>query len=299
MSWRVVDVAVLVAILLAGCTPTQQEPTASPVVSPGAGEPDDDRYRATVQQRDFQIAYRLEAQTVRSEAVPLPLPEGFVWAELPEPGSQVYDGDLVGTIELEREFHETLARSAETNRVDAARLDRLGSMSTEIVAPVSGPLIVTGDQVAIGVSGIDLVVPLTGIQVLRLRSTEPLGQASVETVAGQRTVGCRHLWVEDARGDSGSEGESPAHLRCRLGPTVETAAGLRAGLQVTSPTVEDALVVPNAMLGLADDGYVVWVREDDRVREVPVDVGVSDGVVRVVTGDLGVGMDLVDPSEAG
>lgn len=142
------------------------------------------------------------------------------------------------------------------------------------------------------VPGVDVVATISPIQYLRFLSTTFEGTARVETIGGPRQVECLALWartVDDATADAAAE------LSCRLPPQVETAPGLRAEVTITSTPLEDVLVVPNVFIGYdahADQYFVQIARAAGPVR-VPVQVGLTDGVVRVVTGDLAAGDQLV------
>lgn len=253
-----------------------------------------------MQRRDFQLSYQLEGSTSQSSGVPLIPSAGLRWSRTLPDGSVVRQDEVVGTWAVDPDYKAELTMSAATSRVDADRLKSLGAHAGDVLSPVPGAVRVSADLVSVLTKGIDVVVVLTGIQELRLSSLTISGQATVETVAGQRTVSCQALWTEDdvttdpAATDTG-DGIS-AQLRCRLPQVVETVPGLRAQLHVTSATIAGALVVPDTMLGYDQTGYTVTLRQDGRNITVPVDVGPSDGVVRVVTTDLPVGAVLVPPS---
>jgi hypothetical protein len=80
---------------------------------------------------------------------------------------------------------------------------------------------------------------------------------------------------------------------------LETAPGLRAQVILESERFQDVIMVPNIYIGYdpSSDGYVIRVIESDEVVIIPVTVGVTDGVVRVITSDVPVGAVLVPPEE--
>jgi len=290
---------VLVAILAACTGPAAPAPTAPSTVV--GTSPYDQPLQATVARRDFQIAYQLNATTYRSTAVPLAIPEGAVWADHVADGTTLTAGQTVGHTSVDPAYQAQLARSAATSRIDAARLRALPALSETITAPVAGAVKVADGQISIQATGIDVVASLTGIQQLRLTAMVISGEAGVETVDGQRSIGCQSLWTvpTDTSADPGGAPDAvAATLHCRLPQVVQTAPALRASLHVASPVIPDAVVVPDTMLGYDATGYTVTVRQDGTQTVVPVDVGPSDGVVRVITTPLPVGAQLVAPANA-
>lgn len=126
---------------------------------------------------------------------------------------------------------------------------------------------------------IDVAATLTPIQYLRFISRPFTGKATVETVMGQRQFACKSLLADQA---DATEGEAVATLRCRIPAAAETVQGLRARLSITSDTVKNVLVVPNLFIGYDEqrNGYYVNLAKGDKTA---VEVGVTDGVVRVIT----------------
>lgn len=270
-----VIVVALVASVLGGCEPsagTPAEPSDGTVAPATPAAPQ-------VQRRDFQLRYQLDAQTVTSSAIRLRAPAGMALTD-PRPLEAAVDaGQVIAQLRVNEAYASDLRVTAATNRIDAARLQQLSEGERPLEAPIAGILRDDAPGLLIEASGIDIVTKLSGVQTLRLGSMPLTGQATVETVLGTRTVDCEYLWIEEAVED----GQVVSGLHCRLPRTVETAAELRATLVVESERLRDVIVVPNASIGVDDDGYFVVLQEADGERKVPVDVGPSDGVVRVIT----------------
>jgi hypothetical protein len=247
--------------------------------------------------RDFQIDYNLDASTRGSEVVVLTAPFGAVLVPVAEPGEVVTAGAVVARTQVDKGYRIELERLASTNRIDAAILRELDLLPGDVKAPITGVFEADGEGLRIASRGIDVVTGLTGVQALRLGSIALTGVASVETVVGQRQVECAAVSV--VLGVANAESDRVAELRCRLPRTVETAAGLRARLHVLGPLFAGATVVPNSAIGTDDGGYVVTILVDGVKETVPIDVGPSDGVVRVVMTSLPDGAEIVPPVGAG
>lgn len=140
---------------------------------------------------------------------------------------------------------------------------------------------------------IDVSAALTPIQYLRFISRPFSGRATVETVMGQRQFACTALRATQSKA---SEGGSVASLRCRLPAAAETVPGLRARLSITSDTLKNVLVIPNLFIGYDDqrDGYYVNLSQGGKTA---IKVGVTDGVVRVITAGIAEGDTLLPVTE--
>lgn len=277
--------------LVSACSPTDDQPSPGSSETPSGTESLPPAAQSVVLQQDFQIAYELEGITVASTEVPVPTGTGLRWEVLPADGTRVGHGDVLGSQVVDPDYLADLTASAVSSRIDAARLAALPPGAVDVVAPIAGVGRVREESLVVEASGYDVVVPITGIQHLRMSSLDLSATAHVETVTGRRTVPCQALWTtERAEGDSGAE------LRCRLPRTVETAGDLRAFLSVASATIDDAILVPEIMLGYDSDGYTVTIRVNGSEETIPVDVGPGDGVLRVVLTALPVGAELVRPS---
>jgi hypothetical protein len=158
--------------------------------------------------------------------------------------------------------------------------------------------------------GLDVVAELAPIQALRLRSMPFKATATIETVIGQRTVSCAGLWLDNGETPQAgiktiepipqSTAEDPAEnaltstdagddnvLRCRLPAEVETVAGLRAVLKITSAVQTDVWVVPVAALNYDENtgaSFITVTQDNGSTQQINLKVGPTDGVVRVVEG---------------
>ena len=279
-------------LVLSACNPDMAPPATT--LDSSTQSAASDALTIRVARADFQIAYQLEGATTSSLSVPLTPPNGTAWSAHAPVGSPVAAGGWVGDVVTDPDFRAALAISASANRIDAGRLAVLDKHAPTIVAPIAGTVAVSpqGD-VSITSSGIDVVVPLSGVQELRLAAIPINATVGVETAAGQRTFPCSFLWIDPER--SGADGSGTAELHCRLPRIAETSAGLRASLSVNSPLIRDALVVPEAVLGNNEDGYTVTLMQNGTPSVVPVDVGPGNGVLRVIESDLPVGAIVIPP----
>jgi hypothetical protein len=239
---------------------------------------------AVVRRTDLRMRFVLEGVSEESSAVEPVWNPALVFVPALPSGTRVRAGEAIGRSRIAPGIRQGLV---------AGELAQLRSLQGQIRSPVDGLLTLEDGRPVIRARGIDVVVPLLPIQYLRYRSVPFSGQATIETIVGQRSVPCTALWVAVAAG------QAPYQLHCRLPSSVETAAGLRAQVVLTSQTFRDVLVVPNIYVGYdhAHDGYYVRILEGGRERRVPITVGITDGVVRVVTSDLPVGATLLPPSD--
>jgi len=259
---------------------------------------------AVVRRADFEVRYKLDGITEASSGVRLGWNRQLEVNLSVETGSKVVENEQVGVEVVPRSV--TIALEAEGGSIGPARLAQLQTMKGPIVAPVTGVLTTDGDTPVIESAGIDVVSELSAIQDLRYQSLTFTGRAVVETVLGPREVECAALWLsaQDAppSGDdppvpAASSAVSPT-VHCRLPFFVETVAGLRAQLTLDSVKIDDVIVVPVLYIGYDAelDGYYVRVIDGEgALMPIPVTVGVTDGVVRVITSELPVGAALVLP----
>lgn len=259
---------------------------------------------AVVRRTDFGVRYKLDGVTEASSAVRLGWNRQLEVQLSVETGSTLVEDERVGVEVVPRSVEAAL--EAEGGSIGPARLAQLQTMEGPIVAPVSGVLTTDGDTPVIESDGIDVVSELSPIQDLRYQSLTFTGRAVVETVLGPREVECAALWLsaQDAP-PSGDDPLVPAAssiisptVHCRLPFFVETVAGLRAQLILDSETIDDVIVVPVPYVGYDAefDGYYVRVVDDQgAVTPIPVTVGVTDGVIRVITSELPIGASLVLP----
>jgi len=284
---RILSAATAIALLAvcSACSSPGPDPTQSSLVSTIAesASPGGD---AVVRRRDFQILYRLDAATESSSEIHVVAYPGTHWRDSAAVG-EVSRGSRLGEIVVDEEYRSTLENG---NRLDQSTLAMIEQKAGNRISPADGTLEWIESTAVIKSVGMDVIAPLSPLQALRLLQMPIHGTASVETMVGAREVECIALWITE----DDEDGSSP-RLHCRLPATIETAPGLRATLMVQSDVIVDALVVPNVMIGADDDGPVVTFVQDGREVTVPVMVGATDGVVRVVLGDLPVGAALVEP----
>ncbi len=252
----------------------------------------------TVVRRDFQIRLSFDAQTVAGSSVVLSPHPGLAavvpsWQRMAEPGEVIGDLRLAPAV--------VAASQAAPGAVTDAQLALLRGQTGRLKTPVVGAIRHQGAGPVIDAPGIDLVAALSGLQDLRFRSAAFTGNATVETVLGQRTIPCAWLWLAapatDGSDTQAGESQAGSQLHCRLPASAETAPGLRGRLTIASAPVKDAIVVPNRYLQYRPkaDSYTVSVHRGDAVTRVKVAVGATDGVARVVTSKLWVGAELVLP----
>lgn len=281
-------------LLVAGCSSTGD---AAPLPETGGDSaPAQPATEVAIRQADFQVTYRLEGVTAESDRVGLISNRQLAFEPDVDDGAPVRRGDQLGRAIIAPDVEAALEAGAASSSVDEARLGQLRSLERALQAPVSGVFEVVEGRPIVSTPGIDVVVGLTPIQELRYQSILFTGRAIVETVVGERNVPCDAIWIARSAAAPEEGGESgPARLHCRLPGFVETAAGLRSRVVLESETIRDAVVVPNVFVGYdADrDGYYVQVERDGATTTIPVVVGVTDGVVRVITSDVPVGARLV------
>lgn len=307
-----VAVSIGILALLSGCSPAEpsagergevinaEASTAAPPDVPGV----------VIRRADFQIIFRLDGVSSSSDAVGLmSTPQLTFVASLP-PDATIARGQAVGEAVISPEILAALEAASLTSDIDAGRLLRLKDLEGPIMAPVGGILALDGPLPVVRSLGIDVVVPLTPLQYLRYQSLRFTGRAVIETVVGAREVACEGVWIQqqgvfgdaifgDGSVDFDGVPAGSSELRCRLPGHIETAPGLRSRVVLESQRMEDAVVVPVIYVGYDDetDGYTLKVIENGVVSTIPVVVGVTDGVVRVITSPVPIGAELVLPEE--
>ena len=213
--------------------------------------------------------------------------------------SAVAKGQAVGEAAVAPDIREALEAGAENSSIDRSRLEQLFALEGPLTAPVGGVLAVEDDLPVVRSPGINVVVDLTPLQELRYQSIAFTGRAVIETVIGERNVPCLAVWVkktEILEPDPFSP-RGASELHCRIPSHIETAPGLRAQVRLASQLVEDAVVVPNIYIGYDEttDGYYLNIFDDGATSRLPVVVGVTDGVVRVITTPVLIGAELALP----
>lgn len=294
----------ILAIAVAGCT--QEEREAPPVAVDGSTVPGDAEGAPTILRTDFQVTYRLEGLTADSSMIGLLTNPQLRLEPAVAVDSTVVAGQSLGVATVDPQVIAQLDGATNRTDLDRARLSQLEDMGGPVAAPADGVFSEREGVPVLLANGIDVVVNLTPIQYLRYRSFRFTGQAIVETVIGNRQVPCVAVWSEvaaapSAQAPSSTDGTVSALLHCRLPRLVETAAGLRARLVLETQLVADAVVVVNTFIGYdaARDEYYLIVREGGTERRIPVVVGATDGVRRIITSEVPVGAELVRPPQDG
>lgn len=241
----------------------------------------------TVSRRDFSIRLSLDGETSESTNVVLSPHNGIV-ARVSSVSKAVKAGQPIGALEVSPRIASSAQLNA-TSSVTRSQMNSLALQTGPLEAPVSGMLKVEHGANIIVSQGFDVVVELSPLQSLRFRSARFTGVASVETVLGPRSVRCVAMWLEPAEDK----------LHCRVPAYAETVGGLRASLVIQSVTQPNVIVVPNLALTYdeSSDGYQITVIDNGKSQTMPVDVGVTDGVARVVTSDLKVGLEILLPGD--
>lgn len=292
---RLIALGVVATVLLAGCSATTPDPSsAQSSTTESAADT-----RVKTLRTDFQITYKLDGESRYSQGVRLISNQNLALVPTVGVDVTVTEGEIVGDAVVREDVAAALEASAMDSSIDTARLERLRSLEGPIKAPVGGVFAIEGTAPVISSQGIDVVVALTPIQDLRYQSLRFTGEAVIETIVGERAVDCEAVWIEaqvpaNEEIDNGPQGRS-AELHCRLPNYIETASGLRARIILRSEVIEDAIVVPNIYVGYDDsiDEYFIRILQDGRESKVPVSVGVTDGVVRVITSDVPIGAQLL------
>lgn len=274
--------------LLAGCSAGVSGPAEQPAASrPG---PTDPVGGPTVRRGDLELEYTLDAATARGSRIGI-VPHDRLEFVASRPGGprHVEKGDRIGRLRVTADALSSLSTAGDG--AAASEIASLRSQERTVDAPVSGTLRPSGTAPSLEAPGIDVVAPLSPIQYLRYLSVPFTGSAHVETVLGPMTVDCAALWSVPGAEVSN---DTAAELRCRLPSQVETAPGLRATVTISSHTIRDVLLVPNLYIGYDDatDRYFVEVTRGGEPTRVFVQVGPSDGVVRVVRGEVEAGEHL-------
>lgn len=275
--------------------------TAAPASSSPGETGSDPNDAVLVRTGNLTTELRLEGTVQRSTGIALTPGPSYALTDT-ERLADVTKGDRLGRLVVAPATVEALGTSA--SDIDVARLAQLRRSEGDVLAPSDGRLVL--DPVPrLEVGGTDVVTPLTPMQRLRLDSDSFTARASVETIMGSRTVDCIAVWIEDGLAgspDAGDDsGPAPAgEVHCRLPVHIETAPGLRATFALTGTTITAATLVPNLFIGYDTDAdrYTVRIDDGSGPRTVPVTVGLTDGVIRVVETDLPDGAVLLMPETA-
>lgn len=254
---------------------------------------------ATIRRSTLELQYTLDAVTAQGSQIALVPSSQFVFTPSgTASGQPVRAGQRIGRLAITDVVQDSLTAGQDPSGANASALASLQAQEGPVVAPVSGTLLLSDDGAAIRAGGMDVTAALTPIQYLRFLSMPFSGSVQVETLTGPRKVGCLALWsvpVKEASPDAA------ATLHCRLGAEVETAAAMRATVTISATPQKNVLVAPNLFIGYDTkaDQYYVLVGDGSQPRRVPVQVGVTDGVARVIRGEVEEGQQLVLPPVEG
>ncbi|ROQ15736.1 hypothetical protein EDF54_0603 [Rathayibacter sp. PhB93] len=149
---------------------------------------------------------------------------------------------------------------AVTGSIDAEQLYRIQNRPTE------AQIAVTGGPAAFTCTGLTITTPLAG---------------EGETPAGET-------------GGTGATGGSGTSFRCQVPGEVTVFPGLAATVTLAGGLAENVLVVPTtAVEGTAESGVVYRLAEDGSTEEVPVTLGLTDGISIEVTGGVDEGAEIL------
>lgn len=292
-------VAVASTLALLGCTSTQppRQADVAQQGTVGSSNIESTKSDATpllVQRRDFTATYRLDGVVQRGSEVGFDVPSGVRYQPAGELPRTVRAGEAIGRLVASAPEDEAPSALAKSEEVRAKQW--VGAVQ----APVGGRLELDQNRPRIVAEGIDVVVTFTPLQEMRFRSMRYEGAATVETPSGQFQAACKSLWLEQppAGAPAGSEDTTTsavaARAHCRLPGWVETAVGLRARLALSARTIKNALLVPTIAVRYdnTSDSPFVTVIDGGGSRRVPVVLGATDGVMRVVDAGLREGQAL-------
>lgn len=292
---------VMMAAFTSACTHGTPTPDASSAVAtPGAA----DVVQVRTSRVDFRVQFTVHGSIQDSAAVRLLIRRNLIFepSEAAAAGTAMAMGQVVGATTIDPVAQDAFGASGGTDRLNSAALSLLSNLAGPVQAPVAGVL--KGDDAGpfIATPGYDAVAPLTPIQLLRIEAASFSGTAVVETAVGSKQVKCQSLWVDAAPagdGQAAASGTGPV-LHCRIPQEIETAPGLDAVVHLTTEPLPDAVVVPDVYLDMDRDGlgYSVIVQDGANERRYPVTTGLTDGVRRVIYGDVPPGAVLVLPQDA-
>ena len=256
---------VLGVVALTSCTEGQSSSETVPTVTPPPAAGLD----GLLVVRDvLKTDIRLDARVASSSNVVIASPSGTHVELAVEPKATVVASQVVGY----RSAVVTAQSPQGTAGISQARLaaKSLGNVTT----PVPGVVEQAGEDVVIQSAGLDVVASINAVQLLRYRSGNLRGAATVDTPTGKMRLDCVAIWT-DAR-----PGEATSSVHCRL-PAAETVPGLPAELHLTAD-IPSVLQVPNAYIGYraSTNDYYVLIGPSKAIQ--PVVVGPTNGVRRVI-----------------
>jgi len=224
---------------------------------------------ATVAKGD--LVYDIRVETVR-EPVETTAADGTVSVSQPPPAvrfERVY-AEAAGVLSALGVIHDQAVTVGEvtgqvappsysvTGTIDAQQLYRIQDRPTE------AQVAITGGPAAFACTGLTITTPL----------------------AGEGTEGA-------TTGEAGASG-SGTSFRCQVPAEVTVFPGLAASVTLAGGLAENVLVVPTtAVEGTAESGVVFRLAEDGSTEEIPVTLGLTDGVNVEITGGVDEGVELL------
>lgn len=294
MGWKAVAASAAAALpMLLGCSGAGgSQPLGHASASSPLGEATSKAPGLIVTSGQFQVSLTLTGTTADSAAVAIDVPDGLAFSLSNPQGGLVRAGARLGRFEIPKATKSALSLSARSSTAAASRLSTLEGEEGPVRAPVAGVVQVIDGSPVLDTPGLDMVVQMDPLQVLRYYSVPFVGTAGVETVFGYETVTCAALWIDSAPAPS---------LHCRLPEGLETAAGLPGALVLRSRALNSVIAIPEIYVGYdqtTQSFFVILRRSGHDVKQYIV-VGATDGVRRVIISGLHLGDVLVPLQPSG
>ncbi len=157
------------------------------------------------------------------------------------------------------------------------------------LVPPGAPVVTSLPVAQATYSNYALVAPVTGANLLKLRSVPESAKGQV-TGSG-KPFDCTLL---DPYPSAGASGKS--FVACVIPPDQQVLDGFAGVLALRFPTVKDALVLPVEAVAGSIGSASVFLETAHGVQERPITVGATDGLSIVVTSGLNAGDKVQVPS---
>ncbi|QHC67675.1 hypothetical protein GSU68_14595 [Rathayibacter sp. VKM Ac-2759] len=245
---------------------------AVPMKATAAGTVDDVYIQQGAAVATGDLVYDIRVETPR-DPVETTNPDGTVTVTQPEPSvrfERVY-APTSGTLSALGVIHDQAVTVGEvtgqvapptfavTGTIDAQQLYRIQDRPTEALVSI------TGGPAGFTCTGLAITTPLAG---------------EGETPSGD--------------GATGATGGSGTSFRCQVPAEVTVFPGLAASVTLAGGKAENVLVVPTtAVEGSAESGVVYRQADDGTTEELPVTLGLTDGVNVEITGGVDEGAVLL------
>lgn len=276
----------MLAALLSGCgnSDVDQIPASSGQTEQGDSVALEE---VTAFTRDFSFALSVDAKVASSAGVRLDEDNLFEFRSTVADGDLVIRGQSIGELLLKDALRKELLGESASSDSAKFRLQALDSREGTVESPITG--VFRAKDKVVESQGLEVQANLTPIQSLRLKSVEFSADTSLETTSGVQTFTCESIWVSTASAnqlilDELVPVDEAVTVHCRLPDNIETVPGVEATLSMKSQVIEKATVVPAISVQYVQSlqEFAVCVAEDGEPALVPVIVGPTDGVVRVV-----------------